>query len=208
MTFQELKDSFYHSILSELRLFAQTEANKNIYAIAFDCNSEVGQVSLRYGSNAHFKEISKNFHKVSKYYRPYGRYGLRGQQYDVGEFVFIGSLEHNGYIFLNFDSDTSHFFDSYYYHNIGDYFGEGEPIEGFDSGEVLNRETVTPLFQEMVIDCINRLKENGGLINTTEDFIIFMCDLQNSPEENAELLKKTVDPKLFDKLMAESEIKD
>ena len=69
-----------------------------------------------------------------------------------------------------------------------------------DSGEVLNKTTVKELFCEMIIDCIERLKQNIGFLNITQDFIFYMCDSTYSSLENEELMKKTVDSDILDKL--------
>ena len=199
MTFSELKDKFYQSMYSELFAFSKTNNNKDIYSLVFDCESDIAQICLRYGNEAHYAKISKDFEKYADLYNG-KRNGLHGQKYSVGEFPFIGSVEYNGYVFLQFDEQTEHFLKSCYYHNIGEYYGEGDPIEQLDSGEVLNETTVKELFYEMIIDCIERLKQNIGFLNITQDFIFYMCDSTYSSLENEELMKKTVDSDILDKL--------
>ena len=196
MIFSRLKDSFYHSMYKELIYFSQTDNNQDIYALVFDCDSENGQICLRYGSEPHFAKISKKYNICQEKQQ----YKLHRFKYSVGDYAFIGSIQHNGYVCLAFDSDTEHFLESYYYHCIWQYFGQGSPITNLDSGEILNKETVKTLFYEMILECICRLKENLSFLHTTEDFIFYMCDHQNSIKDNEKLMKKTVDLPLFTKL--------
>lgn len=128
MTFRELKNIFYQSMYSELFAFSQTDNNKDIYSLVFDCENEIAQICLRYGNEAHFAEISKDFDKYAALYKD-KRNGLHSRKYSVGEFAFIGSMEYNGYLFLKMDEQTEYFLNSCYYHNIGEYYGKGEPIK-------------------------------------------------------------------------------
>ena len=204
MTFSELKEHFYQSMYRELLAFSETENTKDIYSLVFDCESEIAQISLRYGNEAHYAKRSKEFEKYADLFEG-RRNGLNGYKYSVGDFAFIGSIEASGYIFLHFDEHTKHFLDSCYYHNVGEYYGEDDPIEQLDSGEVLKKDTVTELFYEMIIECIERLKQNIRFLNVTEDFIFYMCDNTFASDRNEELMKKTVDPETIDKLNSMTE---
>lgn len=168
--------------------------------LAFDCDSEVGQLCLRYGNQKLFQEDIKNFDDYADMYQPYGKYGLHGAKYTVGNFGFI-EWENSG--------DVEHFLDSYYYYRTGDYFGEGEPMEVLTvNGKELKgkqlAENIKEIWENMILDCINRLKREKLGLDTTEDFIIFMCDHDISAEEFEVSIKKTVDKQLFKKLLADS----
>ena len=80
------------------------------------------------------------------------------------------------------------FMDSYYYHETGCYYGDGEPIHEM-------KDNYKEILWDMVICTINRLKmeiENLG-IHTTDDFIIFHCDHDQSYEERDRMICMTVD---------------
>lgn len=54
-----LKDEFYMGIMEALKEFALSEDNNEVYALVFDCDSDVGVISLRYRNKQHFlNEVS------------------------------------------------------------------------------------------------------------------------------------------------------
>ena len=182
-----LKNEFYESIKAALGQFSRTEQNNDVYALALDCDSDVGQICLRYNNTARFTERIPEY---QKYYIKYGWkvYGLHGSEYDVGEFAFI-EYQRSGLV--------KHFLDSYYYYAIGDYYGEGEPIEEI-------KEHYHEIFWDMVESTIQRLKpelkEIG--IDAAEHIIFFCCDHDQSEEDMDKMKSHTVNSELMTKLIA------
>lgn len=184
----KLNESFYRSVKKALDEFTKTEDNLDVYALVFDCDSDVGMISLRYNNMAHFEEDVQNFEKYKYMYEPYGKYGLHGYQYSVGEFPFIEYQE---------EPFVKHFLDSYYFYKIGDYFGEGEPIQGLENN-------YCEIWKNMILSCIERLKKEYNKLHVTEEFIIFMSEHDQSDEEIEEYIQLTVEESLFQKLLKDS----
>lgn len=181
-----LESEFYQCIKKALESFSKSSDNDKIYAMVLDCDSDVGMVSLRYGNAKHFQENLKNYETYRQKYG-WAVYGLHGSEYDPGEFQFID---------FQMPEVVKHFTDSYYYHSVGDYFGEGEPIEDI-------KENYKEIFWTMIVDTINRLKEEVKelAIDVTDDFIFFHCDHDQSYEERDRMIAMTVDKPLMDKLI-------
>ncbi|WBW94945.1 hypothetical protein [Oceanirhabdus sp. W0125-5] len=59
-------------------------------------NSSI-QITLRYRNEKEFQEDLKEFERYKNLYEPYGKYGLRGYKYDVGNFGFL-DLEMSDYL--------------------------------------------------------------------------------------------------------------
>ncbi len=177
-----LKEEFYQCIAEALKKFSDSEENKNVYAIVLDCDSSVGMVSLRCRNRQQFEN---NLKRYEEYRQEYGWavYGLHGSEYDPGEFAFIDYQK---------SALVSHFADSYYYHAVGDYFGKGEPIEDI-------KDNYEEIFWEMIVDTINKLKgemETLG-IHTTDKFIMFHCDHDQSFEDKDKMISMTVDSEMM-----------
>lgn len=183
-----LQESFYHSIKEALDRFVQTGFNTEVYALVFDCDSDGGQICLRYANTAYFNESLKDFEQYKYMFGPYGKYGLRGYKYSVGDFPFID---------FEYSPQVQQFLDTYYYYDTGDYCGEGAPIAGLE-------ETYKEIWKDMILSCIRRLKGEYRKLRTTDDFIIFMCDHDQSDEDTEEWIKWTVDSELFSKLLNDS----
>lgn len=133
-------------------------------------------------------------------YKPYGKYGLHGMKYSVGDFGFID---------WKMSEEIEYFLDSCYYYSTGDYFGKGEPMKSLEiNGQELKesdlKKNIKEIWENLILTCIKRLKCNDVRIDTTEDFIIFMRDHDISNEELEIYVRKTTDDKLFKKLLAES----
>lgn len=180
-----LKNEFYSCVADALKNFSTSAENHDIYAIAFDCDSSVGSVVLRYRNRSSFeREISV----YEEYQKEYGWavYGLYGSEYDVGEFDIIEYQK---------SELVTHFMDSYYYHKVGDYHGAGEPIEDI-------ADNYQGIFWDMMICTINRLKSEvqGFGIHTTDDCIIFHCDHDESQDERKEKISITVDSETMKRL--------
>lgn len=187
-----LEDSFYISVKAALDKFSCSKFNMELYALVFDCDSDSGQICLRYSNMAHFKNMLKSYEQYKYMFAPYGKYGLRGYKYSVGEFLFI-DFEYSVYV--------NHFLESYYFYKNGEYWGDGEPIQAIDA-------TYEAIWRSMILKCIKRLQSEYSLLNTTDDFVIFMCDHDQSDEDSEAWLKWTVDTKLFNKLLKESFLND
>ena len=191
MDVMRLKNEFYQCIREALVEFSKTENNRDVYVMSLDCDSSVGGVYLRYNNRARFQE---HLSEYEKYFKEYGTswevYGLHGSEYQPGEFAFIE---------YNETKLVKHFLSSYYYHSVGDYFGDGEPIEDI-------AEDYEDIFWSMVEETINKLKneikEIG--IHAEKDFIFFYCDHDQSHEELDEMICKTVDKKLMEELINKS----
>ena len=54
-----LKDEFYVCIIDVLKKFVLSTDNKEVYALAFDCDSDVGVISLRYRKKM-MRKLSKS----------------------------------------------------------------------------------------------------------------------------------------------------
>ena len=173
-----LKNEFYSCIVGALEQFASSEDNKDVYALVFDCDSDVGAISLRYRNRQHFiNEVSR----YEEYNKKYGWeiYGLHGSEYEPGEFSFI-EYENTKLV--------KHFTDSYYFYEVGTYYGEGKPLEDI-------KDNYRELFWNLVIETIVRLKDDVLQIgiDTTDNFIIFHCDHDQSYEERDKMICMTVD---------------
>lgn len=188
----KLNESFYASVKKALDAFAETDNNTEVYALVFDCDSDVGGISLRYNNMAHFQEKVQNFERYQFMYEPYGKYGLHGYQYDVGDFPFLKYQK---------EPLVAHFLDSYYYYAIGDYYGEGEPVQGLE-------DSYRDIWKNMILSCIERLQKEYDKLHVTEEFVIFMVDHDQSDKEIEEYVKWTVEETLFQKLLKDSYLKE
>lgn len=203
MNIKKIEEELYASVKKSLMDFAKTDNNKAVYAVVLDCCSDNGQICIRYGNKQHFQENLKDFERYAYLYQPYGKYGLHGMKYSVGDFGFIDFEE---------SEEVKHFLDSYYYYRVGDYWGEEKPVEVLEvNGHKLKgddlKEHIKEIWENLILDCIKQLQKNDIGLDITEDFIIFMCDHDISNEEFEQYVKKTVDAALFDKLLAESNLK-
>ncbi|WP_294372532.1 hypothetical protein [uncultured Clostridium sp.] len=199
---KKLKENFFYCVKEELNKFAKTKENKDVYAIVFDCDNSVGQVVIRAGNIKRYKESLIDFDKYADMYEPYGKIGIRGYKYSVGDFDFIE---------VTFNEYVTKFFDIYYYVMTGE-----EPYYDYED-EDYEEETVIDVtlemkqdykifFEELILDCINKLKNVTENIDKTDDFIMYMCYHDCSDEDAEELMKKTVDKELFEKLLKDSYI--
>jgi len=180
-----LKNEFYACIVEALEKFSSSENNKDVYALVFDCDSDIGSISLRYRNKQQFQnEISR----YEEYNQKYGWmvYGLHGCEYDPGEFSFIEYKD---------TTLVKYFKDSYYYYSVGEYYGKGKPMEDI-------KDNYEDIFWEMIIDVIKRLKHEITQIGilTTEDFIVFYCDHDQTVEDRDKMLRKIVDEETMRKI--------
>lgn len=173
-----LKNEFYSCIVEALEKFSSSEHNKDVYALVFDCDSDVGVISLRYRNRQQFQNKISKYEEYNKKYG-WAVYGLHGSEYEPGEFPFIEYKD---------TKLVKHFKDSYYYYAVGDYYGEGKPMVDI-------KDNYEDIFWEIIIDIIERLKCTAIQIgiHTTEDFIIFHCDHDQSYEDRDKMICKTVD---------------
>lgn len=191
---QELNNQFYQVIEAAVKKFINTDENKDVYALVFDCEEDTGDVFLRYANERMFQqEMLPNWDRWADMFEPYGKYGLRGLKYAIGDFKFIDYDKGNGLL--------DHFLQSYYFYEYDRYsHRDDEPMDIKDDH--------MEIWEDMILACINRLKENLEGLNMTEDFIVFMCGHDQSYEGTEEYIKRTVPEPLFTKLLKESEIKD
>lgn len=180
-----LKNEYYLCIVEALEKFSSSKDNKDVYALVFDCDSDTGAISLRYRNKQHFLNEVSRYEEYNKKYG-WAIYGLHGSEYEPGEFPFIE---------YETSKRVKHFTDSYYYYEVGTYYGEDKPMEDI-------KDNYRELFWELVIDTIERLKDNISQIgiDTAEDFIIFHCDHDQSYEERDKMIRKTVDDELIQKI--------
>lgn len=177
-----LKDEFHNSIVDALKKFSKSADNQDVYAMVLDCDSSVGRVSLRYRNKNAFESELSTYEEDEKKYG-WKTYGLHGSEYEPGEFAFIEYQK----------SDlVRHFEDSYYYYAIGEYYGEGEPLDGI-------QDDYEEVFWDMIVGTINRLKEEIKEIgiHITDNFIFFHCDHDQSYEERDKMISMTVDSELM-----------
>ncbi|MBQ4531214.1 MAG: hypothetical protein IJA36_11530 [Lachnospiraceae bacterium] len=184
-----LKEEFYQCIVEALKKFSVDENNTDVYVMAFDCDSSVGMISLRYRNRQQFNSELNTYEDYNKKYG-WKIYGLQGSEYDPGEFEFINYQK---------TALVKHFLDSYYYHAVGEYYGEGTPIKEIKN----NYKTI---FWDMIVDTIQRLKEEMKSlgIHTTEKFIMFHCDHDQSYEEVEKMMRMTVESDILQSLREES----
>lgn len=88
MELAALNYEFYKCIRAALKEFSKTEVNREVHALALDCDSDVGMISLRYNNRLRFQEKIPEYEEYEKEYG-WKVYGLCGSEYDVGEFRFI-----------------------------------------------------------------------------------------------------------------------
>lgn len=192
----KLKQGFFYNIKEGINKFCETEDNKDVYALVFDCDNSIGQIAIRYANLSLYNELLKDYDKYAYMFEPYGKLGLRGYKYDVGDFEFI-DYEFNDYI--------SRFFNVYYYVMTGEQtYSDDKEIDMEVTDKI--RQDYTNFFEELILDCIERLKKNN-IINKTEDFIIYFCYHDSTQEEDEEHIRKTVDSELFNKLLNDSYVK-
>ncbi len=194
MKYRDLRNDFKEQIISKLKEFANTEHNKDVYAIVFDCTSDVGGIYLKYSNNEHFEVLKETWDKYKSLYKPYGKNGLFGLKYNsVGNFIGLKD---------SYTGLTNRFLNSIYYYHVGDYWGEGEPIETMeiDGLECDNLSSlIDDIFIRMIIETIEDVK-NMSQINFTEDCLVFMCDHDISNEDFKMWVEKTNDRDLVEKL--------
>lgn len=197
MKYEELKNDFKEQIVHTLNDFSATGQNKNVYAIVFDCDLSNGQIVLRYSNLENFEKLKQSWEKYKYMYKPYGQNGLFGLKYNsIGDFPMLK---------YTYSGMTKHFLDSYYYYRMDDYWGEGTPIDIIETdGQVLEGDNLVEelenIFIKMITDTIGEIKDISGLINYSDDYLVFMCDHDISNEDLEEWIRKTNDDALVDRL--------
>lgn len=197
MKYENLKNDFREQIINTLKDFATTEQNKNIYAIVFDCDLDNGQIVLRYSNNENFETLKQSWKNYKYMYEPYGQNGLFGLKYNsVGDFPML-RYQYSGL--------TNNFLDSFYYYNVGDYYGDDELITVIEmkdkilEGDSLKNE-IKNILISMIVDIINEIKTMTQIIDFDKDCIIFMCDHDISNDDFERWVRKTNDDDLIDRL--------
>ena len=218
---EDVEEALYQCFRKALTGFAKTENNKDVYAIAFDCMVSAPDVSIRYANESDYEKSLADYDKYARYYEPYGLKGLFGYKYSVGDFNWI-DWEKEGLVKLFLSS-------GYCQSSETVYFGDADrPVDTFEyKGEILRGDVKTELihfdysdgkrhndgefyiglapemrdiFEEIIVNCIQRLKNDDLGLDKTEDFIMFMCDHDISNETFAQYVSRTVDKELFERL--------
>lgn len=195
--YNDVKNDFKNQVIEQIVSFSKTDSNKDIYAIAFDCDDEVGQVCLRYNNLENFEKQKKDWDEYSYMFEPYGLNGLFGLKYSVGDFEFI-ECEWSG--------ELDSFFDSYYFYSVGDYYGEGEPIDCIciDGNELTDddlADSYYEIWKRLILETINEIKDEvRNVLNVTDDFIMFMCMHDISNEDFKNWVEKTTDCEIVEYL--------
>lgn len=68
MDTNSLKNEFYSCIADALKNFSTSAENHDVYAIAFDCDSSVGAVVLRYRNKSFFEREVSRYEEYQKKY--------------------------------------------------------------------------------------------------------------------------------------------
>ena len=96
------------------------------------------------------------------------------------------------------------FLDSYYYYRVGDYYGKDQPIKNmlweqkYSEDELKN--VMPGIWETMIIETIHELKSEISMIDTTDDFLMYMCDHDISYEDLDMWVRKTNEGSLVDEL--------
>ena len=184
---EALTEAFYQDIRRVLEKFSQTEENHAVYALVLDCDPSVGMITLRCNDRARFERMRPDYEAYAEEYG-WPVYGFYGSEYSVGEFAFI-PYEKSPLV--------KHFTDSYYYHAVGDYFGEGEPLEEIG-------EKYEEIYWSMITTVIKRLQTELEAIGIDgcEDLVFFCSGHDQTDEERVAMLRWTVEEPLVEKLLA------
>lgn len=184
---EALTEAFYQDIRRALEKFSQTEENRAVYALVLNCDPSVGMITLRYNGRARFERMRPDYEAYAEEYG-WPVYGFYGSEYSVGEFGFI-PYEKSPLV--------KHFTDSYYYHAVGDYFGEGEPLEEIG-------ENYEEIYWSMITTVIKRLQPELEAIGIDgcEDLVFFCSGHDQTDEERVAMLRLTADGSLVEKLLA------
>ncbi|MDE7363386.1 MAG: hypothetical protein K2N27_00645 [Ruminococcus sp.] len=224
---EDIEELMYQSFKKEIANFAKSKNNKNIYAFVFDCDLGNFNLCLRYANERDYKNRLADYDKYAYMCQPYGKKGLFGYKYSVGDF---------GRIDWKVEGEIMHFFNSGYCQVVDAvYYGNAiRPADTFEyNGEFLKGDTQTELLhcydgafykdgvffvglgdklmnilEEIIVNCILRLKNDDLGLDQTDDFIMFMCDHDISNATLAEYVKRTVDKDIFEQLTDYSSLEE
>ena len=222
---EDVAERMYQSFKKTLADFAKTEDNKEVYAVVFDCNIPYFDVCLRYANARDYQKRSADYDKYADLYKPYGKKGLFGFKYNaVGDFKRIDFAEDSAVKYFR-SSGCCQSAEAVYYDDAdrpADTFSyRGEMLRGDVETELMHYDDgafqkdgafflglapkLMELFEEMVVSCILRLKEDELGLDQTDDFIMFMCGHDESNADFAAHVSRTVEKDLFEQLTDDSE---
>lgn len=223
---KDIEELMYQSFKKAITDFAKTDNNKEVYAIVFDCNIPYFDVCLRYANESDYEKRLSDYDEYAYMYKPYGKKGLFGYKYNsVGDFGWIDWKEERAIKYFH-DSGYCQSAEAVYYGNTD------RPVDTFEyKGEILRGDVKTELmhcynggfckdgeffiglasklmqiFEEIIVNCILRLKNDELGLDKTEDFIMFMCDHDISNEDFAKYVSRTVGKDLFEQLTDYSDL--
>lgn len=223
----EVKEGLFTAIHDALEIFSKTEENKDVYAIALQLESDVGGITLKYMTKSLFREVAAYY--KGRGYKDCQLYGLhRLEYYGLGNFSRIECSDYSE--ILQYFFDMYYFIQTKLWYGKGIYPKQLKTIDGsniFQMEEYKDRivppkaMVIVPkeedriywgiaaryceLFFEIVIDVIEKLKENTDFIDKTEDFVIYASDHDVSYETFDELFLKTVDKDTYNTLLSRTE---
>lgn len=216
----DVEEQLYQTFKKTLTEFAKTEANKDVYAIVFDCEVADQYVYLRYASESDYEKLLANYERYAHMYEPYGLKGLFGYKYNsIGDFNYIECDAANDILDQfrdRYDRVQRYEFDIFEDENAErpdvafEYKGKtlkcDTPVKELLECENRLSEKLFSLFEDIIVNCIERLKADDLGLDKTADFIMFMCDHDESNEDFAEGVSRTVDKKLFERLTDYSDL--
>ena len=217
---EEIEELMYQSFKKAIIDFSKTENNKDVYAVVFDCDLSNFSVCIRYANENDYEKRLINYDKYAYMYKPYGKKGLLGYKYNsVGDFNRI-EWEADSAIKHFFNSCRCQSTDAVYYENAdrpADTFEyKGAILRGDVQTELLHccngefqkdgefyiglASELSDVFEELIINCILRLKDDYLGLDKTDNFIVFMSDHDISNATFSEYVSRTVDKNIFDQL--------
>lgn len=225
---EEIEELMYESFKKAIISFTNTGNNKDVYAIVFDCDISNFCVCIRYANEDDYKKRLIDYDKYAYMYKPYGKKGLWGYKYNsVGDFNRI-EWEADATVNYFFKSGYCQSVDAVYYENAdrpADTFEyKGMILKGDVKTELLHccngkfqkdgeffiglASELSGIFEDIIINCILRFKDDELGLDKTDDFIMFMSDHDISDTTFAEYVSRTVDKNIFDQLTDYSNLEE
>ncbi len=177
--YKKLRDALVLSAKEAIRTFAASELNRDVYAVAFDALEDYGTVLVSLNT---LRDLERTRNERYSNLSDEQIGGLSGVKYNPGDFSHIGL----GPDFPELDSWA------------GNYAKYLETL-GSESAYDRNLER----FSDAIVSAIDDLRPDLDLLDQTPDFIVFH-GFHDTPDEVKEvLIRKTVDPALFDRIFPE-----
>lgn len=200
MNFIKIKEELYQTILNQLMKFAASNKAQNVYAIALDLD-EFDYV-VKYQTITGYCETKAKYINEclncpeyrDDYFNEdhFNDESLVGLKYSVGDFCFVDEIAEEK---LSASKYLKDFFASMAYYEC-DYID--------NESRIIPREELPENFYMFLIEtclyCAEKLKDNLDFLSKTDDFIIFVAEHDMSNERKLNLILKTVEKHLFEKL--------